>query len=266
MYTISLLKSDSFESDIYKNYSRFKHGSKSIARLFGKQLANKIVDSCTFCEKESLVFYPAPYLNIPTASSALKDYLMSYLSTEFYNKNITVKQSKIHRLYSYDDDYGLMNREERDAAISSDIFSIDKTFFTDRDTLVFIDDIKITGSHEKRILELLEREGIKNEVVFVYLFEYTGSDPKTEHRLNHESVDVLLDINDIIKNDKFIFNTRVVKFILKANVQDFVNFITYQSDIFQETLYHYSILNDYHKNSKYGMNFDILKNIVIGNG
>ena len=262
MYSISLIKSSEFSEEIYQDYSRFKHGSKSIARKFGRQLAQKISDECVFCDKESLVFYPAPYLNIPTASSALKDYLLSYLSRDFLDKNQSVKQGKIHRLYSYDDDYGKMSAEERDQAISSDIFSIDKNFFSEKDTLVFIDDIKITGSHEKRIKELLEREQIQNEVVFIYLFEYTGSDPVTEHKLNHYIVNNLLDINDIIRNDKFIFNTRVVKFILKSQPQDFINFISYQSDVFQESLFHYSILNEYHKNPKYTMNFDILKNLI----
>ena len=87
MFSISLIKSSEFSEEIYKDYSRFKHGSKSIARKFGRQLAQKISDECVFCDKESLVFYPAPYLNIPTASSALKDYLLSYLSRDFLEKN-----------------------------------------------------------------------------------------------------------------------------------------------------------------------------------
>ena len=110
--------------------------------------------------------------------------------------------------------------------------------------------------------ELLEREGIYNKIIFIYLFEYTGDDPVTEHRLNHDSVNNLKDVNNIIRNDKFIFNTRVIKYILKADVEEFVSFITYQSEIFQETLFHYSILNEYHKNKKYKLNFDILNNLI----
>lgn len=99
-------------------------------------------------------------------------------------------------------------------------------------------------------------------MIFIYLVEYTGEDPSIENRLNHDSVKNLKDINDIIRNDKFIFNTRVIKYILKADIEEFVSFITYQSDIFQETLHHYSILNQYHKNSKYEVNFSILHNIL----
>lgn len=262
MRTISLLKDNTFPTETYIDYSKFKHGSKNVARKFGKALAKKIMDENQLADIDSIIFYPAPYKNIPTASSALKDYLLASLSLDFLQKDISVKEGKIYRQYSYDDDYGQMSREERDNAISSDLFDIDTNFIQPEDTLIFIDDIKITGSHEQRIKELLEREGITNDVIFIYLFEYTGEDPVTEHRLNHHSVNCLKDVNDIIRNDKFIFNTRVVKYILKANLAEFVNFIDYQSDIFQETLLRYSILNDYHKNEKYRMNFDILHNIV----
>lgn len=260
MNTLSITKSKTFPEDFYRDYSRFKHGSKTVARSFGKRLALEVGPRLK--DESSLVIYPAPYNNVPTASSALKDYLLSNLSNTFVEKDIQVKEGKIHRLYSYDNDYGSMSKEERKLAISSDQFSIDKNFFNPEDILIFIDDIKITGSHEERIRELLAREKITNEVIFIYLVEYTGEDPSIENRLNHDSVKNLKDINDIIRNDKFIFNTRVIKYILKADIEEFVSFITYQSDIFQETLHHYSILNQYHKNSKYEVNFSILHNIL----
>ena len=155
-----------------------------------------------------------------------------------------------------------MSKEEREKAISSDLFHIDKDFIKERDVLVFIDDIKITGSHEKRICEMLLREGIKNETIFIYIAEYLGNNPQIEHQLNHKKVNNLRDINDIIRNEEFIFNTRVVKFILKQDIENFVNFISYQSKTFQETLFSLSILNDYHRNEKYRINFEILKNIL----
>ena len=57
MHTISLLKTDNFDKQIYQDYSRFKHGSKNIARKFGKDLANKIKSENIFSNGESLVFY-----------------------------------------------------------------------------------------------------------------------------------------------------------------------------------------------------------------
>ena len=261
MLTISLYKGSEFDPRFFDSYSKFKHGSKTQARIFGKEVA----EVCHFEEGSSLIFYSAPYNNIHTASNAFKDYLLSSLSIQFLEKDIQVRQAKVFREYSYDDDYGLMNKEERMAAISSDLFKIDKSFIKDNDTLVFVDDIKITGSHEARIKDLLKREGIENKVIFIYIAQYTGDDPKIEHYLNHESVSSLYDINSIIRDEEFIFNTRVVKYVLKFPIEDFNTFINYQSQIFRETLLHLSILNGYHKNEKYSENILLLKKITIGN-
>jgi hypothetical protein len=106
MRTISLHKSDNFEEDFYINYSKFKHGSKTQARIFGKQVA----EMCNFELDSTLVLYSEPYNNIHTASNAFKDYLLSFCSKQIMEKNIAIKQGKINREYSYDDDYGLMNQ------------------------------------------------------------------------------------------------------------------------------------------------------------
>ncbi len=258
MLTISLHKSNKFSEEFFDNYSKFKHGSKTQARNFGKEVAAK----CIFKPKQSLIFYSAPYNNIHTASNAFKDYLLSFCSKQFMDKEISVKQGKINREYSYDDDYGLMDKKERAKAISSDLFQIDKSFISPKDTLVFIDDIKITGSHELRIKQMLKRENIKNNVIFIYIAEFTGDNPQIEHALNHKNVNNLKDVNGIIRNEEFIFNTRVVKYILKADIENFVSFITYQSHTFKETLFSLSILNNYQNNVKYKNNFDILKNLI----
>ena len=258
MKSISLYTGFSFPKAFYNSYSKFKHGSKTQARKFGKEVA----EICSFDMHKSLIFYSAPYNNIHTASNAFKDYLLSSLSIQFLEKDIQVRQAKVFREYSYDEDYGLMNKEERMKAISSDLFKIDKSFIRENDTLVFVDDIKITGSHEERIKELLEREGITNEVIFIYIAQYLGDNPTIEHNLNHYSVKTLVDINSIIRDEEFIFNTRVVKFILKYSAEDFSTFIHYQSQIFRETLLHLSILNGYHKNEKYAENIYFLKNMI----
>jgi hypothetical protein len=258
MKTISLIKSDVFTPQFYKDYSAFKHGSKNCARNFGEGVA--LV--CDFPENSTLVFYPAPYNNVPAASNALKDYILSGCAKQFIEKNITVKQSKIFREYSYDEDYGLMNKEQRAKAISSDTMYLDKSCIREGEILVFVDDIKITGSHEDRIKEILSRESITNEVIFLYLAEYTGDRASIEHDLNYNSIKNLKDINHIIRNEEFILNIRVLKYILKADIEEFVSFISYQSRVFQETLYSSAALNGYHNSPKYKNNLTILENLL----
>jgi hypothetical protein len=256
--TISLLKQDTFPADFYKHYSAFKHGSKNSARSFGEQVAAV----CDFPENSTLVFYAAPYNNVPAASNALKDYVLSGCAKQFIQKNITIKQSKIFREYSYDEDYGLMNKEERATAISSDTMYLDKSCIRPGETLVFVDDIKITGAHEERIKEILVREAISNPVIFLYIAEYTGDKPAIEHDLNYDSIKNLKDINDIIRNEEFILNIRVLKYILKADIEEFVSFISYQSKVFQETLYSSAALNGYNRSPKYKNNLTILENLL----
>jgi hypothetical protein len=257
MRTIVLFKGTEFESNFYSAYSKFKHGSKAQARLFGK----KISEICNFEKDCKLICYSAPYDNIPTASNAFKDFLLLFCSSQFLEKNIRVKQGKIHRAYSYDKDYGLMSKEQRENAISSDLFNIDTSFIGGDEFLVFIDDIKITGSHEKRIHELIKREKITNKVIFIYIAEYIGGNVQVEHLLNSNSVNTLEDIDHLIRNEGFIFNTRVIKFILKAPAKDFISFIMSQSNSFKETLFCSALLNNYHTNDIYRVNFEALRSV-----
>ena len=222
--TLSLIQKDEFTDIELSEYSKFKHGSKTIARSFGKALS-KVVGQSILPEQD-IIIYPPPFNHVPTAGSALKDYLLSSLAPTILEKDVKVTQGKITRLYSYDEDYGKMSKER------------------------------------VKIRELLDRKKVLNDCIFVYLYEYTGDRPSIEHDLNHFSVNNLKDVNRIIVNDEFIFNTRVIKYILRADIEEFVSFITYQSDTFLETLYTFSVLNEHHKNPKYTVNFGILHNLL----
>lgn len=257
MRTISLHKASNFDISFYQDYSKFKHGSKTSARKFGKQVA-EIAD---FEPNSSLIFYPAPANNIVTASHAFNDYFLSFCATQFLEKNIKIKRSSIRRKYSFTEDYGKMDAEQRQTLIQKDRYAMNTCLINPDDTLVFVDDIRITGSHEKNIVRILEEEKIQNNVIFLYLAIYDGDNPIIEHDLNHYSVKNLKDVNNIIRNEEFIFNTRVVKFILNADIEEFVSFITYQSETFIETLFSLSVLNEYHLIDKYKTNFNILKNL-----
>lgn len=258
--TLSLIQKDKFTDIELSEYSKFKHGSKTIARGFGKALSEVVGQR--LLPEQDIIIYPPPFNHVPTAGSALKDYLLSSLAPTILEKDVKVTQGKITRLYSYDEDYGKMSKEERVNLIAGDKFDFDTSSIKPTDTLMFIDDIKITGQHEVKIRELLDRKKVLNDCIFVYLYEYTGDRPSIEHDLNHFSVNNLKDVNRIIVNDEFIFNTRVIKYILRADIEEFVSFITYQSDAFLETLYTFSVLNEHHKNPKYTVNFGILHNLL----
>lgn len=234
-------------------YSRFKYGSKSIARQFGRQLAERFFASKEFHEMVSvpnrqIIVSASPYLNIPTATFAMKNYFVAKLNAKLIEFGMRpVDEVKIYRSLSYDEDYGAMTKEQRERAISGDAFYVDAAFLKDK-YVIFLDDIRITGAHEGRIEYMIEHQNVECDALFMYFAELVDvtACPTLENTLNYGFVRNLLDIDWIIKNDEFIFNTRVVKYILKASQEDFIPFIRYQSDVFRETLYTCAIANSYH--------------------
>lgn len=256
-------------------YSRFKYGSKDAAREMGRDLANKFIMSdqfkeyCKMYKHRRIVILPSPYNFIPTATFALKDYFIPVLNRRLAELHLPpVQEAKIYRAHSYNEDYGAMSAEDRKVAIGSESFHTDVEFLKDK-FAIFLDDIRITGSHEERINEMIQRLDMTNiesniELMYMYYAELKNSseDPKVENYLNYYDIKDLLCINKIIKNETFLFNTRNTKYILGRTEQEFNNFINYQSDTFRETLYHYAIGNSYHLCEEFRTNFSTLQKSI----
>lgn len=242
----------------FVDYSKFKHGDKSIARIFGKALGDAFDVSLE--NNKEVVICSAPYKNIPVASTALKDYFISKFV--IHNPEIDVIDLKVFRGHSYNSDYGSATADERDALISSDDFYIDSEIIKDRD-LILIDDIRITGSHERRMLSLLDSVNFEGNVIFVYFAELTNTNihPNIENFLNHAFVK---DINEveILTHKEFLFNTRVVKLILNASFDKFKDFVDSKSYSFNESLLSYSLLNKYNQEVKFQENINYLKTLI----
>jgi hypothetical protein len=248
------------------DYSKFKYGSKRVSRLYGTELGDKFVknlyirDDLAKIGDQDIVVCSAPYKFIPVASTILKDYFISSFNKEWCKEHSPVIDMKVSRGHSYYEDYGAMSEEERDKAINSDDFYIDAEIIKDK-TLILIDDIRISGSHERRMVTLLEKANFTGNVFFVYYASLIGKhDPTIENKLNYAFVKNVLSIDSIVKNDEFIFNTRVVKFLLSSPEEEFKPFIQYQSDVFRSTLTTYAQGNNYHNQEEFKDNFHILIN------
>lgn len=245
-----------------EEYSRFKYGSKKIAKQYGKELGESLFNLFDFSQLQSkkIVICSSPYKYIPTASAILKDYAYSEFNKNWSEHNETCQDLKVFRAHSYNSDYGAMAQDEREKVINADTFHIDSSFIKGK-TLILIDDIKITGAHERRMISLLKRAKFSGEAIFVYYAELVNKEANAsiENELNYAYAKTLLNIDNIIKNDGFVFNTRVTKFILKAEFSEFKNFIDYQTQEFREQLVTYTMGNDYHKLEEFKTNFNYLK-------
>lgn len=249
-------------------YSKFKFGEKSIAKKYGFELAHRLIYSGILNQSEfsndKIVVCSSPYCFIPTATYAMKDYFIQILNNHLVAiGRSVVEETKIHRTITYKEDYGALTAQQRLNLIEKDEFHIDKEFIKGK-TIIFLDDIKITGSHEKVICRMADKYGLENNMIFAYYAQLCNPEihPDIENQLNYAFVKNLLDLDKIIKNDTFLLNTRVVKFILNSDPNEFNTFIQYQSIKLVQNIYHQAIGNGYHLIDDYKSNLDYISSLL----
>ncbi|MBL0237909.1 MAG: phosphoribosyltransferase family protein [Saprospiraceae bacterium] len=247
-------------------YSRFKFGDDSIAELYGRNLAINFIKEILSieCCTNQIVVISSPYSFIPTATFALKNHFINALNHWLVkNSYQVVQETKIHRTITYKEDYGELNAEQRIKLIGNDFFHIDKEFIKDK-TLIFLDDIRITGSHERMISKMLDQYQIKNNSYLLYFAELINSNihPNIENYLNYYSIKSIFDLDYLIESEDFIINTRVVKFILNNDNRTFKLFIQNKKSKFLNLLYFMAIGNGYHNIDVYSCNIITLQNEI----
>ncbi|MVN20210.1 phosphoribosyltransferase family protein [Mucilaginibacter arboris] len=259
LHQISNTHSFGFSAD---DYSRFKFGDEAVAKTFGTNLANGFFEKLRVNPiHQQIVVISSPYSFIPTATFAMKNYFVYQLNQWLAEHNFpVVQEAKVHRTITYKEDYGELNAEERINLISKDSFHIDKAFLAGK-TLLFLDDIKITGSHERMILKMVKEYDLQNEIQMLYFAELVNKSihPKFENYLNYHSVKSIFDLDKIINSNHFCINTRLVKYLLNYEHNSFSVFIQTQTDAFITHLYNMALGNSYHLMESYSVNLNYIK-------
>lgn len=244
-------------------YSWFKFGDKKYAEKFAAELFDGFIEkySDLLLSKKEIIILPSPYLSIPTASNFLCFYFKKFLNSFLFsnNKNASV-ESKIFRNQTYVTDYGNLNFDERVKLIANDTYYIDRNFINDK-LCIFVDDIKITGSHEHTVNKILDQYNVKGDFVFVYFAELVNKEihPKIENHYNYFAVKSVEDIVDVVNRTNFQYNTRVIKFILNLDEAKFGYLINNISIDKRNELFHLAISNNYHQIIEYQDNIEIIK-------
>jgi hypothetical protein len=248
------------------DYSRFKFGDDAVARTFGEQLAEGFIKTHLQVSpiREQIVVVSSPYSFIPTATFALKNYFVFRLNRWLADHHFpVVQETKVHRTITYKEDYGELNAEQRLQLIGNDSFHIDKTFL-DGKTILFLDDIKITGSHERMILKMVKEYDLEGDVYMLYFAELTNKaiHPNIENVLNYHFVKSIFDLEPIIRGESFFLNTRIVKYILHYDFDAFCIFLQNQTEGFVDYLYNMALGNGYHTIEAYARNLAFTKELL----
>lgn len=252
------------------DYSRFKFGDDAVSKTFGTDLADGFIKHRLAKQPiaQQIVVISSPYSFIPTATFAMKNAFVYQLNRWLAEHGYpVVQETKVHRTITYKEDYGELDAEQRISLIGNDSFHIDKDFLTDK-TLIFLDDIKITGSHERMIMKMVNEYGLHNDVYMLYFAELVNKSihPNIENYLNYHQVKTIFDLEPIIKSGSFCINTRIVKYILNYNFNCFSIFIQNQTMDFVNLLYDMALGNGYHTIDAYAKNLNfITENLFINN-
>jgi FMN phosphatase YigB (HAD superfamily) len=210
-----------------EDYSKFKFGSYTLAKKFGMDLFeyfktyhfDKLVSNF-----KKIIVYSSPYMQIPTSSYYLTDTFYNAFGNYLASKRIeTVKLEfgKIERCQTYTEDYGALTAEERYNLIKNDTYKL-ITVPTKDDLCIFIDDISITGNHQRVLEHLLDISGIETNSFFLYFAKLSDSTacPSFENFLNYSFIDEFDKLTELITSDDYRITTRTTKYILSKKNED----------------------------------------------
>nr|DAY73603.1 MAG TPA: PRTase ComF-like [Caudoviricetes sp.] len=250
------------------DYSRLKFGSNQSAKRMGRILAESFFKANMMrLVNEKFVVIPSPYNYVKNAATVLSEHFVDHLNYLVMRcgGNHAVEWDIIHRKVSYINDYGFLSKEDRKALIDGDTFSINQDFWGTKN-LIFIDDVNITGTHEDKLIEILDAENVTNDTFFLYFAKYNGTEANTEAALNFSNINSVSAFVQMIKDEpdaKCL--VRPIKYLMS---QDEITFKVALSQLplsYVEQLFFGCIAEGYNKIEKYEVNFEFLRHFFEGN-
>jgi len=208
-----------------RNYSRFKYGDFKIAQKFGHDLVSYFVrEILPTLNCQNILVFSSPYSYLPTASYHLTNCFLAELRE--LNLGLNISEGKIDREQTYVEDYGAMSGEERYNLIKNDTYSIPNQP-NQNTTLLFLDDISITGTHQLVVEKLLRDLSISNKATFLYYATLDNNDisPNIESALNSSAIKTTEHLTQLVLEGTFKITTRAVKFLLCCPAEELLKFI-----------------------------------------
>ena len=237
-----IFKTENLHDFETKMYSRMKYGDPVATKRIALHLASAITNH-PFVQKliiseEPILITSSAFGVIPTASYSVAREVTKLL------QSLDVKHDRIKFERGGDfatNHYGTMTADERSAAMKKrQIFlsKTDKEKIKNKHVLI-IDDISVTGSHEKKLHQLLSESGAK-DWIFAYYYllgkKIAAQSPETEEDLNRSEIRTVLDLipffKDYSKNTgyKLRLNSRVLKFILTTTPESIYDVDAYTKE------------------------------------
>lgn len=248
---------------IPSEYSMLKFGSDSIARKYGYELAAKFFAAySSLLLSNPCVVIPSPYNHVENAATIMTKHFINKINMLLTEANGEhVEYSIIHRKVTYTNDYGFLSKEKRKDLIDKDTFYFNRQFVEGK-TLIFIDDVRITGSHEEKVISVMEDESLTNQAIFLYYGQYFGNSPDIEAQLNFSYVQEPRLYLSLVLQGKCHVIVRTIKYLLSLPMLEAAEVVAQLPIDIREQIYHGSLGEGYYKIPAYQKNFDLIKNSI----
>jgi hypothetical protein len=245
-----------------KEYSLLKFGHDATAKQFGYDLANGFfehhVDQLL---SRPTVVIPSPFNYVENAATVMTRYFINRLNHLLVNANGEhVDYSIIHRKVSYTNDYGFMTADQRVELLKNDQFYINEGFYRDKN-IIFIDDIRITGTHEKRLRGILSEIDLGSaHPMYLYYAQLVGEcRPEIEAALNFSTIKSVDDFVELASQPDHNIIVRPIKYLLNMKPCDFGKFLEKMDIKTIQKVYNGSLGEGYYRIPDYQINFQMLR-------
>lgn len=225
----------------HEQYSRMKYGDRLATQQFAGELATKLIVECPeLVTTQAAPEFFVPFKAVPPACFYLSRYCLDILNEARSDEgNEPGQLLKIHKGNVLASNYAAASSEDRQRELKSISFSLDGHSVEGKHAVV-LDDIRITGAAEERMLEVLS-EGRPTYITLGYIAIFNAvqaaNNPSIEHDLNHGLIQGATDLLPAIKNDNFDLNIRTLKMILDEQPADLEAFISACPDSLVQQLY-----------------------------
>lgn len=248
-------------------YSKFKYGDARKAERYGIKLAQEFIkqNQDIFLGEDHetnfiIAEHPRKYIlkGANVISRHFQNYLNLYLVSNGKNPIMSVP---IFMSSVFEGDYGTFDKVIRDKVMSKQQFFTSTELFQNKH-IILVDDIRITGTGERKIASFLE-ELNPESVHFLYVAKLNqnqaDSNPEIESLINHVWMNDPERLIEIMNTDYFALNARVAKHVLTLNGQTLVQFLSKITDTRIKELYFAVISDGYSVLSKYGQSYGLLE-------
>ncbi len=250
------------------DYSRLKFGCDVTARAFGHTVADRLFARYgDMLLNNRAVVLPSAYNYVPNAAMVMTQHFLNRLNHLLADAGgQPVEFSLVRRKLTFTTDYGFLSKEERQKILTNDQMYINDRFLEGK-LLIFIDDVRITGTNEHCMEDVLSQYAglTDNPLMFVYFARFVGDGrPDVEASLNFSGIKTLAEYAELARHPDHHVIVRPIKFLLGQRHEDFVAFLGTISTRKAEEIYYGALGEGYYSVDDFQDNFLALKARVEG--